>query len=62
MKIVVNTRSLLANKLDGIGWFTYQTLKRITLAHPEHEFVFLFDRPFDNEFVFASKRLREMRR
>lgn len=54
MKIVVNTRSLLANKLDGIGWFTYQTLKRITLAHPEHEFVFLFDRPFDNEFVFAS--------
>lgn len=52
MKIVVNTRSLLANKLDGIGWFTYQTLIRITMAHPEHEFIFLFDRPYSTEFVF----------
>lgn len=54
MKIVVNTRSLLPDKLDGIGWFTFQTLKRITAAHPEHEFIFLFDRPFANEFVFGS--------
>lgn len=52
MKIVVNTRSLIPNKLDGIGWFTYQTLKRITQNHPEHEFVFLFDRPFDTQFIF----------
>jgi glycosyltransferase involved in cell wall biosynthesis len=52
MKIVVNTRSLLADKLDGIGWFTYQTLKRIAQSHPEHEFVFLFDRPFDSQFIF----------
>jgi len=54
MKIVVNTRSLVTNKLDGIGWFTYQTLKRITQSHPEHEFVFLFDRPFDSQFIFAN--------
>jgi glycosyltransferase involved in cell wall biosynthesis len=54
MKIVVNTRSLLADKLDGIGWFTYQTLKRITLAHPKHQFIFLFDRPYNPQFVFAS--------
>jgi len=54
MKIVVNTRSLLSDKLDGIGWFTYQTLKRITLAHPAHEFIFLFDRPYNSQFVFAS--------
>ncbi len=54
MKIVVNTRSLIPNKLDGIAWFTFQTLKRITQAHPEIEFTFLFDRPYSEEFIFGS--------
>lgn len=54
MEIVVNTRLLLKNKLEGIGWFTYETLKRITNAHPEHHFVFLFDRDYDEEFIFSD--------
>lgn len=54
MKIAVNTRLLLPNKLDGIGWFTCQTLKRITQKHPEHEFIFLFDRPYDAQFIFSK--------
>jgi len=54
MKILVNTRLLLKNKLGGIGWFEYQTLKRITCQHPEHTFIFLFDRKFDEEFIFSS--------
>ncbi len=54
MKIVVNTRLLLPGKLDGIGWFTYETLIRITRAHPEHDFYFLFDRPWDEQFIFSS--------
>ncbi len=54
MKIVVNTRLLLKNNLDGIGWFTYETLKRITRQHSEHEFVFLFDRKFSDEFIFSN--------
>lgn len=54
MEIVVNTRLLLKNKLEGIGWFTYETLKRITTNHPEHHFVFLFDRDFDEEFIFSE--------
>ncbi len=54
MKIAVNTRLLLSGKLEGIGWFTYETLKRITQNHPEHEFLFIFDRPFSDEFVFGS--------
>lgn len=53
MRIAVNTRLLLKGKLDGIGGFTHQTLKRITKAHPEHEFIFLFDRPFDKGFIYA---------
>ena len=54
MKIAVNTRLLLSGKLEGIGWFTYETLKRITQDHPEHEFLFMFDRPFSDEFVFGN--------
>ena len=54
MRIAVNTRFLLPGKLEGIGWFTFETLKRIVEQHPEHEFYFLFDRPFSNEFVFAD--------
>ncbi len=53
MRIAVNTRLLLKGKLEGIGWFTYQTLEHIVRAHPEHEFVFFFDRPYDPGFVFA---------
>lgn len=54
MNIAVNTRLLLKGKLEGIGWFTYQTVKRIVLAHPEHNFYFIFDREYDASFLFAS--------
>lgn len=54
MNIAVNTRLLLEDKLEGIGWFTYETLKRITTRHPEHRFYFLFDRPFSEKFIFSS--------
>jgi len=53
MKIAVNTRLLLRGKLDGIGWFTHEIMKRLVLAHPEHEFHFFFDRPYYPSFVFA---------
>ena len=54
MRIAVNTRLLLPGKLDGIGWYTYETLKRITRWHPEHEFFFYFDRPYSKEFIFSG--------
>ncbi len=54
MRIAVNTRLLIKNKLDGIGWFTYETLKRITSRHPEHQFFFLFDRVYSSEFLFSE--------
>ncbi|MCX6231066.1 MAG: glycosyltransferase family 1 protein [Bacteroidetes bacterium] len=53
MRIAVNTRLLIKDRLEGIGWFTFETLKRICIQHPEHEFIFFFDRPYSNEFVFA---------
>lgn len=54
MRIAVNTRLLLPKRLDGIGWFTAESVRRIVVAHPEHEFFFLFDRPFDPQFIFGS--------
>ncbi len=54
MKIFVNTRILIKDKLDGIGWFTYETMKRITQSQPSDQFYFIFDRPFSEEFIFAK--------
>jgi glycosyltransferase involved in cell wall biosynthesis len=54
LKIAVNTRLLLKNKLEGIGWFSYETLRRITTSHPEHQFYFIFDRKYDESFIFSD--------
>lgn len=54
MKIAVNTRLLLKDRLEGIGQFTFETLRRITRLHPEHQFFFLFDRKYDDSFLFSD--------
>ncbi|HHM20913.1 MAG TPA: glycosyltransferase family 1 protein [Bacteroidetes bacterium] len=54
MKIAVNTRFLLKGKLEGIGFFTREVVKRLVEQHPEHEFIFFFDRPFDPSFIFGK--------
>lgn len=54
MRIAVNTRLLLPNKMEGIGWFTFETLKRITQSRPEVEFIFIFDRPWSEQFIFSD--------
>lgn len=54
MRIAVNTRLLLKDRLEGLGRFTAETLRLTVLSHPEHEFYFLFDRQFDDAFVFAD--------
>jgi len=54
LKIGVNTRLLLPSRLEGIGRFAYEVLVRMVKKHPEHEFIFFFDRKFDSQFVFAE--------
>lgn len=54
MRIGVNTRFLLSSKMEGFGWYTYEVVKRLVENHPEHEFVFFFDRPSDPKFVFGE--------
>lgn len=50
MKIAVNARFLLPGKLEGIGWYTWEVVRRMAAAHPEDELWLLFDRPFDERF------------
>jgi len=54
VQIVVNTRLLLDNKQEGIGWFTQRVLERICQNNKDIHFVFLFDRKFDERFVFSD--------
>jgi len=54
MVIAVNTRFLLTDYLEGYGNFIYETFKRITQNNPGHQFIFIFDRPFDERFIFGK--------
>jgi glycosyltransferase involved in cell wall biosynthesis len=53
MLIAVNTRMLLPHRLEGIGYFCLEAFSRIVRNHPEHDFLFLFDRPFDQRYIFS---------
>lgn len=54
MRIGVNARFLIANKLEGIGWYSYHVIKHIIENHPQHEYVLFFDRKPDPYFSFDS--------
>ena len=53
MRIAVNTRFLLKDRLEGIGWYTHEVLRRLVEQHPEHDFIFFFDRSYDPSFIFG---------
>src|SRR5688572_30107594 len=40
--------------MDGIGWFTYNTLQWIVKQNSQIEFHFLFDSGIEKEFLFAK--------
>ena len=40
--------------MDGIGLFTFESFKKIVLAHSETKFIFIFDRVPQPEFLFAK--------
>ncbi len=54
MRIAINTRFLLKDRLEGIGLFTHEVAKGLVAQHPEFEFIFFFDRPFDRDFVLSK--------
>lgn len=54
MVIAINTKALLPGKMEGYGYYIEEIFSRIAIRHPEHQFYFLFDRPFDQRFVYAT--------
>jgi glycosyltransferase involved in cell wall biosynthesis len=54
LRIAINTRFLVKGQLEGIGWYTSEVLQRLVQQRPEHQFLFLFDKNFDQAFVFAE--------
>lgn len=54
MRIAVTAIFLQKDRLDGQGHYAGEMLGRLATKHPEHEFIFLFDRPYDNEFIFSK--------
>ncbi len=40
--------------MEGIAVHADNVLKRITRAHPEHQFLFIFDRNYDEEFIYSN--------
>lgn len=54
MVIAVNTRFLVGENLEGFGYFTKEVLKVLTKKHPQNQFHFFFDRPFDKRFIFSD--------
>lgn len=54
MKIAVNARFLIENKLEGIGWYSHEVLRRLVQLGSNHEFLFLFDRKYSEKFIFGK--------
>jgi len=54
MQIAVNAIFLQKTSLEGYGWYVQEVFKRLVNQHPEHEFIFVFDRAYDASFVFAK--------
>jgi glycosyltransferase involved in cell wall biosynthesis len=53
MRIALNAIFLQKNQLEGYGHYVNEIFSRIVNQHPEHEFLFVFDRPYDQKFIFA---------
>ncbi len=39
--------------MEGVGYFMHENFRRIVNAHPEHRFIFIFDRPWDPRFIYG---------
>lgn len=54
MKIAVNARTLVADRMEGVARYAWETTRQMILDHPEDTFYLLFDRPYDDIFVIAE--------
>lgn len=61
MRIAINGRLLISNRLEGIGYFTWEVLKRMVKLHPEHDYLVLFDRKPAEHFLIPGVEFRILR-
>jgi glycosyltransferase involved in cell wall biosynthesis len=54
MRIALNARHMLTDRLEGVGIVTDEVMGRIARSHPEDQFDYYFDRKFDQRFVHSS--------
>ncbi len=54
MRIAVNTRFMQPNQLEGYSYFTKEVFFRLAEQHPQHQFIFFFDKPFDTAFILPE--------
>jgi glycosyltransferase involved in cell wall biosynthesis len=54
MRIAVNAIFLQKDHLEGYGHYANEIFSRMVKQHPEHEFVFVFDRPYDPKYIYAA--------
>lgn len=40
--------------MEGVATYIFEITKRLVLDHPEHNFVFFFDRAYDESFIFSE--------
>ncbi len=57
MKILVNARFLQDGALEGIGSYSFEILSRLTKLRPDDQFIFAFDRAFNDRFIFSDNVL-----
>ncbi len=50
MRIIVNAQTVVPGQMEGLGWYSYETLKRIIAWHPEHHFTLVFGKGIHPEF------------
>lgn len=51
MRIAINAIFLQNNPLEGYGHYTTEVVRRIIALHPNDEFLLLYDRPWEHEFI-----------
>lgn len=54
MRIGINTRSILGQKMEGFGNYSLELVTRLSASHPDHTFILYFDRPVDPQFRFGA--------
>ncbi|MDG1797404.1 MAG: glycosyltransferase family 1 protein [Flavobacteriales bacterium] len=58
MIIGINARHLIHERLEGIGWYSYEVLQRLVNLMPNQEFIFFYDRK--TPFLIKQNNVRNI--